>query len=65
MFEQTRGDRSELNSTSGRKSSQGDTVPGKDGKLYRHTECYACHRYGIFLINAQIKKQKQLILQYI
>ena len=46
IFTQTRGDLGERQSTSGRNSSQGYILPGKDEKLYRHTECYACHHYG-------------------
>ena len=48
MFTQTRGKLGEHKYTSGRNSSQGDPVSGKDGELYRHTEFYECHVYGHF-----------------
>ena len=48
IFIQTRGDQGEHKYTSGRNLSQGDPVPGKDGKLYRHIDCYARHCCEIF-----------------
>ena len=50
LFTQTRGrgDRGEHNSTPGRNSFKGDIMPGKYDKLYRHTDCYACHRHEHF-----------------
>ena len=37
-------------------------MPGKDGQLYRHTESYACHRYGNFSDQCRDKKPKAINL---
>ena len=60
MFTNTRGNRSEHNSTSRSNSSQGYPVLGNDGQLYRHTECYVCHCYGKISYQCTDKKPKSI-----
>ena len=49
----------------GGNSSQGDPVTGKYAQLYSHTECYACHRYGIFPDQFPDKQPKSVNLAII
>ena len=40
-------------------------MPGKDGQLYKHTECYTCHSYGHFSDQCPGKKTKAMNIENI